>query len=198
LSHTQRQPAYALAFVLVIAGGIRTWLRSPVWRSNRSLLLTTAERHPEGSWTHAQLGRVFAANGGFSQATDEYRISLAIFDRNPVIWSDAINAAINARRFALADSMVIEAERAVPNHYLVKVAHAHAAFESARFAEALEAARAAIALAPDSVPPRFFAGLAWTGLRVTDSAVAEFNRVPRGHPFRPMTDSVLKNLRGRD
>lgn len=187
--------AFGVATALVLAGGVRTWTRNPIWKSNRALLLTTAERHPNGSWSHAQLGRVFAANGGFSQATDEYRISLEIFDRNPVIWSDAINTAINARKFPLADSMVVHAERAVPNHYLVKVAHAHAAFESARFAEALAAAQSAIAMAPDSVAPRFFAGLAWTGLRMPDSAVAAFSRVPSGHPYRPMTDSVLKNLR---
>jgi Flp pilus assembly protein TadD len=176
---------------------VRTWTRNPVWGSNRDLLLTTVARHPNASWTHAQLGRVYATNGGFSQATDEYRISLSLFDANPVIWSAAINAAIKARMYALADSMVGEAERAVPNHYLVKVAHAHAAFESARFAEALAAARSAIAMAPDSVVPRFFAGLAWTGLQVTDSARAEFSRVPPGHPLRPMTDSVLMNLRDR-
>jgi hypothetical protein len=199
LSSSRSVPlALGVAAALVLAGGVRTWTRTPAWKSNRALLLTTLERHPNGSWTHAQLGRVFAANGGFPQATDEYRISLAIFERNPVIWSDAISSAISARRFSLADSLVVEAERAVPNHYLVKVAHAHAAFESARFGEALDAARSAIAMAPDSAAPRFFAALAWTGLRVPDSAIAEFNRVPPGHPLRPMTDSVLKNLRARD
>jgi hypothetical protein len=185
----------ACGVVLVAAGSVRTWTRSPVWRSNRSLLLTTAAQHPEGSWTHAALGRVFAANSGFAQAADEYLISLSIFPRSPVVWSEAINAAINAHRFAQADSMVVEAERAAPNHYLVKVAHAHAAFESARFAEALEAARDAIMIEPDSAPPRFFAGLAWTGLRIRDSALAAFQMVPEGHPLRPMSDSVVKNLR---
>jgi hypothetical protein len=185
------------AAALLIAGGVRTWTRNPVWRSNRDLLISTVASHPGGSWTHAQLARVYAANGGFEQATDEFRISLALFDANPVTWSDGINAAIKAKRYALADSMVVEAERAVPNNYLVKVAHAHAAFESARFAESLEAARVAIALAPDSVLPRFFAGLAWTGLRAPDSASAEFSRVPRGHPLRALTDSVLKNLRAK-
>lgn len=194
----KNRAAFAVAgAVLVCAGGLRTWTRNHVWKSNRDLLLTTAEENPNGSWTHAQLGRIYAANGGFPQAVDEYLKSLVIFAHNPVIWSDGINAAINARQFTRADSMVVAAERAVPDHYLVKVAHAHAAFESARFAEALEASRAAIAIAPDSAAPHFFAGLAWTGLQKPDSAIAEFRHVPPGHQFRPMTDSVLKNLRGQ-
>ena len=190
--------AYAVASLLVIGGAVRSWTRNPVWKSNRDLLVTTADAHPNGSWSHASLGRVYATNGGFEKAVAEFRVSLAIFGRNPVIWSEAISAAINARRFPLADSMVVEAERAVPNNYLVKVSHAHSAFESARFPEALEAAREAIAIAPDSVAPRFFAGLAWTGLKGRDSALASFERVPRGHPLRPVTDSVVKNLRTWD
>ena len=198
VARSRRSMAAAVLILLVIAGGIRTWTRNPVWESNRALLVSSAMQHPNGSWTHAQLGRVYATNSGFDKAVEEFRASLAIFDRNPVIWSEAISAAINARRFPLADTLVEQAERAVPGHYLVKVAHAHAAFESARFAEALAAARAAIAMAPDSAAPRFFAGLAWTGLRVPDSAIAAFELVPRGHPYRPMSDSVLKNLRSRE
>jgi Flp pilus assembly protein TadD len=167
-----------------------------VWRSNRSLFLATAESHPQGSWTHVALGRIYAGNGGHSRAAGEFRIALALFDQRPDVWSEAIHAAVIARELALADSLVTQGRRAVGSDYFVSVAHAYAALEQRRFRESLQAAREALALAPDSAEARLFEGFALIGLGFPDSARRSLSAIRPGHPLRAKADSVVMQLRG--
>ncbi|HYV98304.1 MAG TPA: hypothetical protein VE967_12665 [Gemmatimonadaceae bacterium] len=184
----------AAGVVVIAAGAARTWTRTPVWQSNRALFLDAAQRHPEGAWTHAALARVYAGNGGFDQALAEYRRSIALFDRDPVPWSEAIYSAVNGGKLADADSLVVAAEQRLPRSYNVLMAHAFAAFRSSRFTETLDAARRAQAAAPDSATPQVFKALAWSGIGVPDSVRAALAGFPAAHALRPTVDSLLRSL----
>jgi tetratricopeptide (TPR) repeat protein len=184
----------ALVAVLVAAGAARTWTRTPVWRSNRTLFLATAASHPEASWTHLMLGRVYVGNGAFARGIAEYRQALSLFDRNPVAWSEAVYAAAQAHELDLADSLVAAAERRIPGDYLVSIAHAYIALNQERFSESLRAAHRALAIAPDSAAALYFAGKAWAALGQPDSARHVLGRIPAEHPLRIAADSMLSAL----
>ena len=140
--------ALAATGAMMLAAGVRTWTRTPVWRSNRALFLETIRAHPEASWTHVLLARVYVGNGGLQDALREYRIALAMFDRNPVTVAEAIYAAGRAREYAFADSVVAHAQLTLKSDYLLDVAHSYIAFEQHRYAESLRAAQQATAPCP--------------------------------------------------
>ena len=192
----RRRTGFALALVglLAAAGAARTWTRTKVWESNRSLFLTTAADYPTASWTHTMLGRIYVRNGEFSRGVDEYRKALALFDRNSFVWSEAIYAAAQAREMLLADSLVVEAERRTQNDYLVTVAHAFVAIEQHRYSESLRVARRILAVAPDSAAGLWYAGKAWAALGEVDSARRALGRIPAGHPLRLIADTLLSAL----
>jgi tetratricopeptide (TPR) repeat protein len=187
-----RQTALTLTLVAIAAGVFadRTWRRTPVWKSNRALFLETVATHPEASWTHVLLGRVYAGNGGYPDALNEYRIALSLFDRNPVTSAEAVDVAVRAREYAFADSVVTQATARFKGNYLTAIAHAYAAFEQHRYSEALRAAQLATSIAPDSARARYFAALAWLGLGAPDSARAALAHVPADHPLRKSADSL--------
>ncbi len=186
--------ALTLSALAIAAGAVRTWTRTTVWESNRSLFLTTLATHPDASWTHAMLGRIYVRNGAFSLAVSEYRASLELFDRNAVTWSEAIYAAAGARDAPLADSLVAAAERRLHRDYLVSVAHAYVACDQHRYAECLRVAQNVMAMAGDSAAGLWYAGESWAALGEPDSARRVLTRIPAGHPLRLAADTLLSTL----
>jgi hypothetical protein len=194
LAQRSRPAAVALVVLIVAAFGVRTWTRTPVWKSNRDLFVTTVATHPEASWTHVLLGRIYVGNGGFQDALREYRIALSLFSRNPVSVAEAVYAAGRAREYGFADSVVARAVVELPGDYLTSVAHAYIALEQHRYDEGLRAARIASTARPDSAPPRFFAAEAWAALHEPDSARAALAHIPTAHPWRVAADSLRATL----
>jgi hypothetical protein len=183
-----------VAGLFVVAASARTWTRNLVWKSNRAVFLDAVAQHPEASWTHASLGKIYSVNRGYSEALGEYRLSLALFDGSPGVWADAIFAAAQAQNLALADSLVAQAVKRMPGDYKVSVAHAYVALEQHRYSESLRAARAALAVAPDSAEARMFEAFAWAALGVPDSARRSLARIGVSHPLRSKADSLEKTL----
>lgn len=191
-----RNTALTLTLVAAVAAvfAARTWTRTPVWKSNRALFIATVSEHPEASWTHVLLGRVYAGNGGFGDALHEYRIALALFDRNPVTAAEAADVAVRAGEYVFADSVVAQAAARFKGDYLTTVVRAYVALEQHRYSEALRAARLAANIAPDSAQARYFTALAWAGLGVPDSARAALAYIPPNHPLRASADSLRAAL----
>jgi hypothetical protein len=72
----------AVACVLLAAAGVRTWLRTPVWRDARTFAITLLEDHPESYRGHWVAGRVFLAAGDLPAAQRELALARRIFGRD--------------------------------------------------------------------------------------------------------------------
>ena len=200
LAARQTAAAVALAVAIALAFGARTWTRTPVWQSNRALLTTTLAEHPEASWTHVLVGRVYAGNGGYDKALGEYQEALRLFDRDAVAWNDAVYAATRSNRLELADSLLREARLRGLRDYSLSAARAYVTLELRRYPESVAAARDAITIAPDSATPRLYAAWAFAAMGMRDSAKSQLSRIPRRDAQRRQADSlgrILDSLGGK-
>ena len=170
----------AVWFTVALSTGFaaRVWTRTPIWESNRTLILTTAAAHPEASTTRLLLARVHARTGEVGAAISEYHAYLRLFGRNPMVWAEAADYASGHGQLALADSLLRAAVASVGPVYVLAAARAEVALRGHRYAEALRAARDARVLAPDSALGYTLAARAWEGLGFPDSARAELARTP--------------------
>jgi protein O-mannosyl-transferase len=71
----------AATLCLVLAG--RTLLRMPVWRDNRTFLLTLLAEHPESYWAHWSAAAVLAGVDDTAAARSEYARADSLFDGDP-------------------------------------------------------------------------------------------------------------------
>jgi hypothetical protein len=69
------------AVCLVLAG--RTLARLPVWRDNRTFLLTLLAEHPESYWGHWSAAAVLAGMGDTAAARHEYARADSLYDGDP-------------------------------------------------------------------------------------------------------------------
>jgi hypothetical protein len=96
---------------LVLAGGIRTALRVPVWRDPLSVILSEFEDSPRSYDGPARMVGVYLTRGQFDKAIEAFRTSTAIYDRFPWVYMWGADAAFALRRPALADSMLIRLDQ---------------------------------------------------------------------------------------
>jgi len=85
-----------VAATIVAAFAIRTWTRTPVWRDDRTWVLTLLEQHPESYEAHLTAGRVLAGANALDEADRELTIARRIFPRDALIFREA--AALADRR----------------------------------------------------------------------------------------------------
>lgn len=97
--------------VLVLAGGVRSALRVPVWRSDRSVTLSMLEDSPDSYRGPARMGSLYQSQGDPGRALEAYRVALGIFDGDPRVFVAAADAAFALGRPRLADSLLLHAER---------------------------------------------------------------------------------------
>src|SRR4029077_16241584 len=79
---TPRAVGIVIAAVLTVLAG-RTLTRLPVWRDNRTFLLTLLEDHPESYWGHWSAAAVLAGMGDTGAAGREYARADSLFDGDP-------------------------------------------------------------------------------------------------------------------
>jgi hypothetical protein len=97
--------------VLVVAAGIRTALRVPVWRDATSVILSELDDSPRSYDGPARMAGVYLSRGQLEKAIAAYRASTAIYDRYPWVYVWGADAAFGLRRPALADSMLRRLEQ---------------------------------------------------------------------------------------
>ena len=90
---------------VVLAFGIRTWTRTPVWRDDRTYLLTLLEDHPESYEAHLAAGRALKGANALEQADRELVIARQLFPRDSVIFHEAADVAERRQRPALAAAL---------------------------------------------------------------------------------------------
>ncbi len=96
---------------IVIAGGMRTALRVPVWHDDRSVTLSIITDSPDSYRGPARTGGLLQSAGLAAKALAAYQVAAQIYDRDPTTFVGAADAAFTLQRPALADSLLGRAEQ---------------------------------------------------------------------------------------
>lgn len=97
--------------MLVVAGAVRTVLRVPAWRDNRSAVLAMIEDAPLSyrTWDYAGWELVWA--GQSERALQAFLRAGELYPRDARIYLAAAHMAYTLERFAVADSLLAQADR---------------------------------------------------------------------------------------
>ena len=101
----------AVAALLVLAGGIRSALRVPVWHDDAAVTLSILDDSPNSYRGPARMGALYQSRGDAAQALDALRLAAQTFDRDPTVFIAGADAAFTLGRAALADSLLLRAEQ---------------------------------------------------------------------------------------
>ncbi|MGH7699898.1 MAG: hypothetical protein ACREMJ_05200 [Gemmatimonadales bacterium] len=101
----------ALVAVVVLAGGIRSALRVPVWRDDRRVTLSILEDSPDSYRGPSRMGSLYQSQRQPERALEAFRVALGIFDGDPRVFVSAADAAFAVGRPRLADSLLVRAEQ---------------------------------------------------------------------------------------
>lgn len=97
--------------LLVLAGGIRSALRVPVWRDDVTVTMSMLEDSPRSYRGHARVAAIYQSHRQPERALAELRIAMRTYDRDPTLFIAGADAAFTLGRPALADSMIVRAEQ---------------------------------------------------------------------------------------
>ena len=100
---------------LVLAGGVRTALRVPVWRDNLSATVSLATDAPRSYRTYDYAGWQFLWAGEKRQALEAFLHGADLFRRDHRIYLAAADAAFSLGRPRLAQSLLARADRVCPH-----------------------------------------------------------------------------------
>ena len=91
---------------VVVAFGVRTWTRTPVWHDDRTYLLALLTDHPESYEAHLAAGRVLRGANALDEAEREFVIARRLFPRDSVVYREAANVAERQQRAAAAIALL--------------------------------------------------------------------------------------------
>jgi len=94
--------ALALLSVWLGALGLRTFLRQPDWRNQRTFLERTIAAGGDTARMHINLGNLELSAGRNDAAVAQFREAIVLAPEQPMAWFGAANAAVRTRDFAAA------------------------------------------------------------------------------------------------
>ncbi len=191
------QAVLTLALVVAIAFAARSITRVPAWASNKEILLTTLREHPESSFAHALLGRVYLSNRATDQALDAFRTAAELFPEATAPWLDAARTAVAAGRHALADSLLARGLTTAAQPYDLWMARASLARDQLDGERLVAAAGRASALRPDLDAPRLLAVQGWLLLAQADSARVALGEIREAAARAAAADQLRAAFGGR-
>ena len=111
LKHLARRPLAALLAVIVLAGGVRTALRVPVWRNTRSVTFSILDDSPDSYAGPAGMIGIYLSEGQPKRALEALQLSTRVYDRVPTVYLEGAYAAFKLGRSRLADSLLDRLEQ---------------------------------------------------------------------------------------
>jgi hypothetical protein len=109
-----RLPASRLRVVvalLVLAGGIRSALRTPVWRDDFAVTQSILDDSPDSYRGPARMAVLYQSHRQPERALAALRIAARTYDRDPTLFVAGADAAFTLGRPRLADSLLMRAEQ---------------------------------------------------------------------------------------
>ncbi|HXM39120.1 MAG TPA: hypothetical protein VN908_10745 [Gemmatimonadales bacterium] len=97
--------------LLVLAGGIRSALRVPIWRDDGAVTLSILDDSPNSYRGPARMAALYQSHRDPERALAAVRIATRTFDRDPSLYVAGADAAFTLGRPRLADSLLADAER---------------------------------------------------------------------------------------
>ncbi|MFN2572302.1 MAG: hypothetical protein ABR537_11955, partial [Gemmatimonadales bacterium] len=97
--------------LLVVAAGIRSALRTPVWRDDFAVTRSILEDSPESYRGPARMAMIYQSHRQPNHALDALRIAARTYDRDPTLFIAGADAAFTLGRSGLADSLLLRAEQ---------------------------------------------------------------------------------------
>jgi hypothetical protein len=134
LARLPAQRARAVIALLVLAGGARTALRSPVWRDDFSVTHSILEDSPGSYRGPARMGAIYQSHRQPAQALGALREAARIYDRDPSLFVAGADAAITLGRPRLADTLLMRVEQLCyrcPGYYRTQALAARSRGDSA-------------------------------------------------------------------
>ena len=123
----------ALALI-VLAGGVRTALRTPVWRDDFSVTRSILVDSPESYRGPARMGAIYQSHRQPERALAALRTAARIYDRDPSLFIAGADAALTLGQSHLADSLLVRAEQLCyrcPGYYRTQALAARSRGDSA-------------------------------------------------------------------
>jgi hypothetical protein len=105
-------PQLRIALLLiVVAGGIRSALRAPVWHDDFSVTQSILEDSPESYRGPARMAALYQSHRQPERALAALRMASRTYDRDPTLFIAGADAALTLGQSRLADSLLARAEQ---------------------------------------------------------------------------------------
>jgi len=168
-----RIAAVTLAVLLVVVWGVRTGLRTRVWRDDLTLAESMVASAPESAHAHFYLGTTYVFLGRHVDATREIEKALAIYPDHVEALYNLGTLEMQDGRFAKALELLRRVTTLDPGHFGAWINISMLDTQARDFPAALAAADRAVALRPDKPNGHVMRGFALLGLgRATDARLA--------------------------
>jgi hypothetical protein len=97
--------------LLVLAGGIRSALRTPVWRDDLAVTASILDDSPSSYRGPARMATIYQGHRQPERALAALDSAVRIYDRDPTLFIAGADAALTLGRARLADSLLVRAEQ---------------------------------------------------------------------------------------
>ena len=174
--------ALAAAAAALVLLGVRTWTRTPVWRSNRTLILTTANEVPQSYKIHHRMAGILMNLRDTVAANKEYALATHLYAGDPYLYREVAEAALQQRDPRRALAALDTAISLMPDHPSPWIRRGDARFMLGDWAGAIEAARKAYSLEPDSTRALVIVAAAQRAAGDIGGATATYREGLRAHP----------------
>jgi len=101
--------------ILVLAGGIRSGVRVPVWHDDFAVTQSILEDSPESYRGPARMAAIYQSHRQPARALVALQEAARIYDRDPTLFIAAADAAITMGRPRLADTLLAQADQLCVN-----------------------------------------------------------------------------------
>ena len=120
--------------LLVLAGGVRSVLRTPVWHDDFTVTQSILEDSPGSYRGPARMAALYQSHRQPDRAMASLRIAARIYDRDPTVFIAAADAALTLGQSHVADSLLTRAEllcTGCPGYYRTQALAARSRGDSA-------------------------------------------------------------------